>query len=710
MIDVELSPFERFWSLGYERLIPIVPPTADIHPNSTLYKRVGTHQDGRGKTPGVKGHDGKWRSFDWAQYRADHDDLARWQAMGAGVGIKTGEGIIAIDADTMSPGHARTVRDKIEQHLGRLPIRVGRYPKALYLCRVSEPLRYTRIDFGPNTPPERVEILTEGRQFVAQGVHPVTGQPYSWPREIVPINELPTFHPDQILGLLEALRRELPAASKIKQEGSSEHTDQQQLQGDPRLVEKAVRALPNTSEAFPTREAYRDVGYAIKAALPNDEPLAYELFQDWCARWADGHNDPDVVAADWRRMKPPYRRGASWLYEIAEQHAPQHFSAAEAWFAPIDPTDIDNPTSDTQQPDDLYPVLDIDGIIDRPPPEWLVERHIPKRSVGFLVSRPGAGKSFLTLDLSLHIAFGRENWHGDAITADAETSVLYLAAEGSYGFRNRIKAWLKQHDVANRSKRFKLIEQTVNFMKPDDIGKLVKTVRRSIGLKPCLIVVDTISQSLPGADENLQKDMSLFVHACNVLRDAFACSVMGVHHESKDGGMRGSTVLLGAADFVFHLERKEKASVGVLRCEKMKEGPDRWEDAYQFDTVQIGDGQSSLVVARTSGPAGATVSVTPTTSALVLDAIDAAWESGLPWAKAPQAGPRRAVRKMVTDFGFKATEAEEVLSMWEKLGVIAVEERSAGKHMFGYRVKIRGGDFLSGLYKMSEKAGSDVFG
>jgi hypothetical protein len=33
-------------------------------------------------------------------------------------------------------------------------------------------------------------------------------------------------------------------------------------------------------------------------------------------------------------MKPPYRRGASWLYEIAEERG--QFSRAEVWFEPID--------------------------------------------------------------------------------------------------------------------------------------------------------------------------------------------------------------------------------------------------------------------------------------------------------------------------------------------------------------------------------------
>ena len=68
----------------------------------------------------------------------------------AGIGIKTGQGLVAIDADAPTEENARIIRDAVERHLGgALPIRVGRYPKALYLCRVTDPYSYTRIEFGP---------------------------------------------------------------------------------------------------------------------------------------------------------------------------------------------------------------------------------------------------------------------------------------------------------------------------------------------------------------------------------------------------------------------------------------------------------------------------------------------------------------------------------------------------------------------------------
>jgi hypothetical protein len=81
----------------------VIPPGADISPTSSLFKRVGTDQDGRGKIPGVKGKDGKWHSFDWIKHDADEMDCRRWQMMTAsGIGLKMGDGLYLIDVDTMN--------------------------------------------------------------------------------------------------------------------------------------------------------------------------------------------------------------------------------------------------------------------------------------------------------------------------------------------------------------------------------------------------------------------------------------------------------------------------------------------------------------------------------------------------------------------------------------------------------------------------------
>lgn len=679
------NPFRRFHTLGYTRLVPIIPPGAPISERSTLFKRIGTPQDGRGKTPGTRGRDGLWSSFDWALHEADERDLERWHNMGAGVGIKCGKQpdgtwLVAIDADTLSVEFATIIRDAVDAQLGRLPIRVGRHPKALYVARVSGPLPYSRIEFGD----ERVEVLTEGKQFVAEGLHPVTGKPYTWPREIIPFDQLPIMSPDQIIALLEALRAKLPAASKVIIEGAGNDVPQASLTGPIDAVRRAVNATPNTSNHFPSRESYLQIGYAIKAALPDDPETALDLFQSWCARWTDGENDPDVVEADWRRMKPPFRRGASYIFDVAAEYG--DFDKASVWWEPIveQPEPL-FPIKGGSQRDDVYPLLRLQDIINRPPPSFLIARHIPEIGMGFLYSVPGAGKSFLMLDTALTLSAGLASWHGDEIHTDPNSVVLYIAAEGSFGFRNRAKAWLQAHRLENLPERFLMIERTIDFMAAEDVEKLLRTIRGA-GVRPCLVVVDTVSRAMPGADENLQKEMTLFVRACDRVKEAFRCAVVGVHHAGKNGDMRGSTVLLGAGDFVFRLERRIGATIGNLFCEKQKDAPDGWDEPYRFELVTLADGQTSLVVERADLSVGPSLELTPATSHAVLEAMRAAWDAGEPWSKATQAGDRRAVRRMVADFGFKASAAEELLGVWEQTGLVRIDIVDARNKKSGFRV------------------------
>lgn len=712
------SDFARLWALGYTSLVPIIPPDAEISEHSSLYKRANTRQDSRGKSPGVKGRDGKWRGFDWLPHVADEQDLQRWDEMGAGVGIKTGKGLIAIDADTTDEALAEIIRDTVIEVFGYLPVRVGRYPKALYLIRSSEAVQYQRIEFG--TPDERgnkerVELLSDGRQFVAYGIHPVTQKPYHWPKGLPPLDDLSTATPDALERFWGLLRGRLPNVGQVIKEGATTEVNQAALAGDYETVAAAVKATPNTSSAFPTREAYRDMGYAIKAAMP-DDPRAFDIWWEWCNRWDQGDNDYGVAEADWRRMKPPYRRGAGWLYEQAETLSGGSWSKAQAYFEPVaevavSPFDMQAETQQAEaKADDIYPILDIDQIVSRPPPTFLIDQHIPDTSMGFLYSEPGVGKSFCAIDLGLTIAHGLADWHGYKVTAPENAAVIYLASEGSFDLRNRIMAWHKARGIEQVAKAFLVIEATINFMHSDDVNKLLRTIHataKARGVKPALVVIDTVSRAMPGADENTQRDMTLFVKATDAVRDSFKCAVMGVHHANKGSGdMRGSTVLRGAGDYVMRLEKAKGASVATLTMEKQKAAQDGWARQVVFEKVVLADGQTSLVPSALMGGSGAagaagslaqdgSASATPSVfrgmaldvvAPMILEAMRSAWDAGSPWGRTPNTRERYAVRRMMADFGVDGAEAEQLVRAWEAAGLVAYELCGGRSKTRGYRV------------------------
>jgi hypothetical protein len=412
-----LSPttFEAFFSLGFTRLVPIVPHTAQISPKSSLANRPKS----LGKAVGIKGADGLWHGIDWIPYESDARDCARWAAIGAGVGIKTGRKLIGIDADAYDQGDAATILSHVMRHFGVLPARVGRFPKTLYVCALTEPMPYTRIDFGPRNEKgqlrDRVEILSDGRQFVAAGVHPETKAPYTWTIPLVRREQLPVFSPAQIIAFLEDLSQVLPAAQPRVTEGAASNVNQASLRGDIALVRKAVAATPNSSKSFGTREQWLGFGYAIKAALPDNQAEAFEIYSEWSERWVDEKgesvspgNTPEYVAAEWSRCKPPFKRGASYLYELAESHNPAEFKKTDVYFDVIPEPDEPARGGQDQSPYALepspYAFPDAASI---PRREWLYGDHYIRGFVSASVAPGGLGKSSLTIAEALAMVSGK---------------------------------------------------------------------------------------------------------------------------------------------------------------------------------------------------------------------------------------------------------------------------------------------------------------
>lgn len=685
------NAFRALRANGYANVLPIIPPGVEVHENSSVARSVGKPNDSRGKSPGVKRGD-KWTGLpDWQTRVASDADAEAWHAMGASVGLRMGNGVICVDIDALQPQIADQIEADALAAFGPSPQRVGQWPKRALFYRIDEDTPYQTVEFATDNPDknDKIEFACAGRQMALLGVHPKTGKPYQWPRPLVAKADLSLISATQLADFIAQQRAKLPAATHTTHKSGAERAvNQDGLRGEPDMVVKAMRSLPNNRDLFKDRDDYIRVGAAVKGALPDDAGLAFDLWTEWAEK--DNGGTPDVWDKDWRGIKPPFAVGANWLYDQAARLSPDAFNVAEVHFEEL-PDEIENPFAQQEaaqaqhHASDLYPLLHIGELINRPPPSFLIDRHIPDVSVGFLYSAPGAGKSFLAIDMALAIAHGDADWNGDAIKAKPDARSLYIASEGSFDLGNRVKASHKAKGREGFTDRFLVIEKTIQFMKTEDIDKLLRTIRAA-GVKPALVVVDTVSRAMPGADENLQKDMTLFVAACDRVRDEFQCAVLGVHHAGKSGDMRGSTVLLGAGDFVFKLERKKGASIGTLTCEKQKAAEDGWAEPYRFDRVDLGAGQSSLVPVREVVGFGPDAELTPQVTERVLAAMDAAWQAGSPWAKAAQSGDRRAVYHMVQDFGFKGADAEDVLSLWEKTGLIVVAVRDAKSKVKGYQV------------------------
>ncbi|MDF1586460.1 bifunctional DNA primase/polymerase [Marinimicrococcus flavescens] len=114
------------------RLLPIIPPDAPLSSGSKV------PAENRGKVPGKLGIGG-WHGYDWRSAPpATNGNLRAWAASGAGLGIRLGDGLIAVDIDVLDERLAEEIARLVSEHLGSSPVRIGRPPKRLMLYRVAD--------------------------------------------------------------------------------------------------------------------------------------------------------------------------------------------------------------------------------------------------------------------------------------------------------------------------------------------------------------------------------------------------------------------------------------------------------------------------------------------------------------------------------------------------------------------------------------------
>ncbi len=239
---------------------------------------------------------------------------------------------------------------------------------------------------------------------------------------------------------------------------------------------------------------------------------------------------------------------------------------------------------------ETYPTLDLDALAALKPPAFIVDGYLVEGGLTLLYGAPGSLKSFAALDMGLSIAFGTP-WQGAKVEAGA---ILYVAGEGAVGLAKRAQAWRIEHNVETTHAPFRLLPVAVNLMEQKDVTKLIETLKEIIATEKTpikLVIIDTVARAMPGAEENSAKDMGLFVLACDQIKHAIACAVMGVHHAGKDTskGLRGSSALLGAADTVLLATRSE--NLLTLTCEKQKDAEEPQPLTLKTKTIFL-DGKS----------------------------------------------------------------------------------------------------------------------
>ena len=154
---------------------------------------------------------------EWSTVEANEHHIENWarsRPAAVSTGLNCNKDYFAVDIDVVSSNElARSVMAVAFDKLGYTPfVRVGRAPKILLVYRqVPGSITSTKLSAANG---DGLEILANGRQFIAFGIHPDTRKPYSWVGETSPLEEGPTNAPlvnqEDIDAFLDAVHQIMP--------------------------------------------------------------------------------------------------------------------------------------------------------------------------------------------------------------------------------------------------------------------------------------------------------------------------------------------------------------------------------------------------------------------------------------------------------------------------------------------------------------------
>jgi len=567
------------------------------------------------KRPAING----WRTTK----NVSREQISAWVAEGhTGVGVVLGDGVIALDADILDIAAAGVVRDQVARDLTALPVvRIGKAPKALYLFRTEEKFRKLMSKkYGHDGNVHALETLAVGQQCVMYGRHP-SGTDYQWPDgEVPPLVDLPPITERQLREFILWWESQIPSDWEVVGPGNVDSAEPQPEPAldDTDLFERMKPPVDNIrpeemrsqlefiANHYPDAGGFTTwlrIGFACHHQTGGAD-IGEDLW-DFYSSKLDNY-DPREVAdkyptLDWRKMRTP----VTWasvlkLYnelqgsiDVAAVADAQLGIEAEPEPEPLveGVSDIsDNPDSPQ---DKAWAYLETHGLTPTQlraalaPVDWVVRDLVPSDTVGFLYGPPSSYKSFVAFDVALCVASG-EAWHGNELCRPG--GVMVIAGEGQGGLGRRWAAWEQVSGadlsglplVASRGAFY--LDTPEGLQEATTLGRALEVAH---GVDLQLLVIDTLARNTAG-DENKAQDVAAIVKAADTLRDTFGCAVMLVHHSGKnlDNGMRGSSGLLGAADWVY-LVNKVAENCCSVECQKTKDAKEPDERFFRSREIVI---------------------------------------------------------------------------------------------------------------------------
>lgn len=215
--------------------------------------------------------------------------------------------------------------------------------------------------------------------------------------------------------------------------------------------------------------------------------------------------------------------------------------------------------------------------------KWLVKGAVPLESIGVMFGASGAFKSFVAIDLALHVAHGMP-WMG---RKTKQAPVIIIAAEGGAGLWRRVEAWHRERGIAWQDAPVYVIPMSVDLT--TDCSRVIEAAK-ALGVVPGLMVIDTLSQTFSG-EENSATEVAAYLRELGLwFREAWLCSVLVIHHSGHNAAERprGSSALRANVDYMLGVHRDEKEMIATVSCHKQKDGEAFEDVTFGLSVFELG--------------------------------------------------------------------------------------------------------------------------
>jgi RecA-family ATPase len=534
----------------------------------------------------------------WQNMTIDLDAVGSWaearrDALSTGIRTKYTP---AVDIDVHDNA---AVADQIQQALldmlppgGTFLKRVGKPPKRLIPFRTTAPFKKIRAAFrlpgeDKKTIPERgIEVLGDGQQFVAEGIHPDTHMPYRWDDNVGLLNvaheHLPLLDEATARRFVDEATRIMLAAGYEQTSGSngkSKTGDKPKPNGKANEHEDIDRirdALPFVSAA--DRDTWIEIGQALHAHLGEG---GRDLWDRWSATCPEKY-DPDDADRVWRSFGKRDGRTIASLF----------FRAIKGGWR--DDGECAQSTETAGAADELKIIwasdLEMCGV------DWLWPGRFALGKIGLVAGLPNYGKgqiaAFLAAAVTAAIELPCEEGgapQGNVIWFNAEddnrdTIIPRLAAAGANLKR---VAFVNGARVDGEDKSFSLVT---------DLALLHKAIKK-IG-NVVLVIIDPVSAYLGvgKVDSRSATDVRGVLTPLKQLVEELHVAVIGIAHFNKKDDIKSallrvsdSIAYVAAARHVYAvLDDPEDRNSKLFVKAKNNLAPDKKALRYGFGVKTVG--------------------------------------------------------------------------------------------------------------------------